>query len=116
MSTSGIETRSAGATAFLFHCMPLFRTYAGHVTAFCCLSVWFHCLSLPKAGQGVTCALTTAGHRQDGPGGAFMAVTGVQISRRREFCHSAAPPPSTFTRCFNRDKKGGHQNDSLADG
>ena len=27
-------------------------------------------------------------------------------SRRRGFCHSAAPP-STFVRRFNRDKKGG---------
>ena len=46
-----------------------------------------------------------------------MSQTSRTLSRRREFCHSAAPP-STFSRCLNRDnKKGCEQNDSpLADG
>ena len=37
------------------------------------------------------------------------------ISRRREFCHSAAPR-SPFISCFNRDGEGVSGNDSLADG
>ena len=35
---------------------------------------------------------------------------------RRRGCHSAAPPTSPFSRCFNRDGEGCQQNDSLADG
>ena len=36
---------------------------------------------------------------------AFSIVSTITPSRRREFCHSAAPP-SPFSRCFNMDEKG----------
>ena len=32
-------------------------------------------------------------------------IEGESSSRRREFCHSAAPP-STFSRCINSDGEG----------
>ena len=55
---------------------------------------------LPLAGPG-----GASGGSQDkaGTSGEQQAERGG-VSRRRD-CHSAAPP-STFSRCFNRDKKG----------
>ena len=74
-----------------------------------CLSMTFHCLSLT-----VHCRFTALQAPADRCSGAVLRP-GPRHRRGGRDCHSAAPP-CTFTRCFNRDKQGCRQNDSLLNG